>query len=102
MQSTALAGCRLGGPRWCSADHRGETTSSYAHTTADSLPTIETRDPRTGVIDITCIDIEQTETDPRPVIVLHGTAVALLVLSLADAKRLHAELGERIALAERR
>jgi hypothetical protein len=64
-----------------------------------STHTIETLHPRNGQPTSWCVDIDQAHTDPRPVIIIHGTALDE-TLSLADAKRIHAHLGNQIAAAE--
>ncbi len=93
------ATCRLG-VSWCTTDHDGDTTGDYAHTTAETSEAIETRD-RNGLLDVLFVDLEQTDTDPEPRIVLHGTAIDE-TYALNDAERIARQILTQVTTARAR
>jgi hypothetical protein len=86
------------GPSWCTSYHAGEHPGQHAHTTAPTTGPIETIDPRDGQPGILFIDVEQTDADTEPRIILHGTAVHE-VYTLADAERIACDILAQVMAA---
>lgn len=97
--ATRPATCTHDGPLWCPAILDADDIEHHVHSTFAITPVIHTISPRDGQPSSVCIDIEQAHTDPRPVIVVHGTAIDE-TFALDDAKRIHALLGACLAAAE--
>jgi len=105
MQSTTTtrpAPCPLGdSPAWCTADHYGDDAEHHAHSTAATSEVIHAVNPRDDHASSLCIDVEQTNTDPRPVIVLHGTAMDE-TYTLDDAERIARQILAQVMAARSR
>lgn len=85
-------------PNWCTAGHDGDTPEQHAHTTVNTTGPIETLDPRDGRPSILFVDLNQTQSDAEPRIVLYGTAVHE-VYTLADAERIACDILAQVLAA---